>query len=91
MPQLNNHAVSKSVFIIPYEVLEKHFIAPKVISPFFNYKKVPRKLKKKYKHILQGDRYSFLDLNQKLWYILELVNPNYKRFLIKQIFSETVC
>jgi hypothetical protein len=70
---------------IPYDELEKHFTSPKVISSFFNYKRVPRKLKKKHIEILSGSRYSFLDENQKLWYILGLVNPNYKRFLIKQI------
>ena len=71
---------------LKYEDLEKHFTAPKVIS--YNYKRVPRKFKKKWKHILQGDRYDFLDLNQKLWYILEFTNPNYKRFLIKQIITK---
>ena len=92
MSQLNKHAVSKSVFIIPYEELEKHFIAPKLISPFFkDVVRVPRKFKKKWKHILCGDRYDFLDLGQKLWYIQHLTNPNYNRFLIKQIVSETVC
>jgi hypothetical protein len=67
-----------------YEDLEKHFIAPKTISPFYNCKRVPRKFKKKWKHILDDE---CLDLNQKLWYILELTNPNYKRFLIKQIIK----
>ena len=68
--------------MIPYQDLEKHFTAPKIISSFFNHKRVPRKFKKKWKHILQGDR---LDLNQKLWYIQSIVNPNYNNFLIKQI------
>lgn len=49
--------------MIPYQNLEKHFIAPKTISPFFNYKRVPKKFKKKWKHILQGEKYNFLDLN----------------------------
>jgi ribosomal protein L24E len=31
---------------IPYDELEKHFTSPKVTSSF-NYKRVPRKLKKK--------------------------------------------
>jgi hypothetical protein len=70
---------------IPYEKLDKCFTAPKVISSFFTYKKgnrVPRKFKKKWKHILD---FKFNDLNQNLWYILEYTNPNYKRFLIKRI------
>lgn len=71
--------------MIPYQNLEKHFIAPKTISPFFNYKRVPKKFKKKWKHILQGEKYNFLDLNQKLWYIQSIVNPSYNDFLIKQI------
>lgn len=65
-----------------YHKLEKHFIASKNLK--FDYKRVPRKFKKKWKHILQ-DSYHFLTLNQKLWYILGLTNPDYKRFLIKQI------
>lgn len=66
-----------------YQELEKHFTAPKVIS--FNHTRVSRKFKKKWRHILQGDRYSFLDLNQKLWFIQGIENQNYNRFLIKQI------
>jgi hypothetical protein len=69
--------------MIPYEELEKHFTAPKTIG--FNYKRVPRKFKKKWKHILQGERYNFLELGQKLWYIQHLTNEDYNRFLIKQI------
>lgn len=82
--QLLETAVNKSVCLIPYEDLEKHFTAPKVISPFFkNVNRVPRKFKKKLKHILCGNRYDHLDLGQKLWYIQSLTNPNYNRFLIK--------
>lgn len=69
-----------------YDSLEKHFTAPKSVS--FNYKKVPRKFKKKYKLILQGDRYNFLTLNQKLWLIQGIINPNYNRFLIKQVCKD---
>ena len=70
-----------------YEDLDKHFTAPKNhgLVNFFNCKRTPRKFKKKWKHILCGDRYDFLDLNQKLWYIQGLMNPNYNRFLIKKI------
>lgn len=70
---------------IPYEELNRCFTAPKVISPFFAYKKgtrLPRKFKKKWKHILNVN---FCTLNQKLWWILEYTNSNYKRFLIKRI------
>lgn len=73
--------------IIEYKDLDKHFTAPKNIGnvSFFNCKRVPRKFKKKWKHILCGNRYDFLNLNQKLWYIQYLTNPNYNRFLIKKI------
>jgi len=70
---------------IPYENLDKYFTAPKIISPFYSYKessKIPRKFKKKWKNILG---LKFNTLNQNLWYILEFTNPNYKRFLIKQL------
>ena len=70
---------------IPYEDLDRYFTTPKVISPFYSYKKndrVPRKFKKKWKKILD---LKFNTLNQNLWYILEFKNPNYKRFLIKKI------
>lgn len=63
-----------------YEDLEKHFIQGK-IKPAV--KRVPRKFKKEYKHILCGKRYDYLELGQKLWYIQGLINPNYNRFLIK--------
>jgi hypothetical protein len=69
--------------MIPYEELEKHFSAPKVIS--FDCKRVPRKFKKKWKHILQTEQYKHLDLGQKLWYIQHISNNDYNRFLIKQI------
>lgn len=67
--------------IMNYHSLDKHFTAPKNMS--FNCKRVPRKFKKKWKHIL--NTYDFLTLNQKLWYIQGLTNPNYNRFLIKKI------
>lgn len=65
--------------MIPYENLEKHFTAPKRISPFFNFKRVPRKLKKKYN--IRDKK----QINQRLWFIQSLTNPDYNRFLIKQI------
>ena len=66
-----------------YKDLDRHFTSPKQSG--LTSKRVPRKFKKKWKHILQGDRFDFLTLGQKLWYIQGLVNPNYNRFLIKQI------
>jgi hypothetical protein len=74
----------KRFYKIPYEELDKHFTAPKIISPFFrDVKRVPRKFKKKY--ILCGDRYDFISVGEKLWYIQHLTNPNYNSFIIKQM------
>ena len=72
-----------------YEDLDKHFTKPKIISPFYRYKKVPRKLKKKCKKWLEQNYLTTegLSINQQLWYLLELTNPNYKRFIIKQIIE----
>ena len=73
--------------LIEYDVLDKHFIAPKQISPFYkNDIKIPRKLKKKVKTFC-GIHYSDKSNAQRLWHYLEKKNPNYKRFLIKQICS----
>lgn len=69
---------------LPYDKLDKHFTAPNKISPFFNVKRVPRKFKKKWRHILTHKVYKHLTLNQKLWFIQGVVNPNYNKFLIKQ-------
>jgi len=67
-----------------YDDLNNHFTAPKIISPFYNFKRIPRKIKKKWKHIFDDP---YLNINQKMWHILEFTNPNYKRFLIKQIID----
>jgi hypothetical protein len=63
------------------------FTKPKNFNkyPIKKHKRVPRKFKKKWKHILQGDRYDFLDLGQKLWFIRWQTNPKYNEFLIKEI------
>jgi hypothetical protein len=61
-----------------------NFTAPKIISPFYCYKRVPRKFKKKWKHIFDDP---YLDINQKCWYILEFTNPQYKQFIINQIIE----
>ena len=70
-----------------YEHLHKHFTERKnvVESHFFNCKRVPRKFKKKWKHILCSSRYYFLELGQKLWYIQSLTNNDFNRFLIKKM------
>jgi len=65
------------------------FVAPNnFIGSYFKCKRVPRKFKKKWKHILQGNRYDFLELNQKLWFIQGLENPQFNRFLINFIASK---
>ena len=62
------------------------FTKPKnFIGSFFNCKRVPRKFKKKWKYILQGSRYDFLDLNQKLWLIQGTTNPEYNAFLTLEV------
>lgn len=71
-----------------YEDLDKHFIAPKTISPFYkNGIKIPRKLKKKVKNYC-GINWTDHDNAQRLWYYMEKTNPNYKSFLIKQICNK---
>jgi hypothetical protein len=72
---------------IEYSDLERHFIAPKTlgIKPrFYNVKRVPRK-KKKNLIKLSVWNYKFLTLGQKLWYNLNIENPDYVAFLIKKI------
>lgn len=59
------------------------YTAPKQLSPFYNCKRAPRKLKKKYKE--QLNKYPFLTLNEKLWIILGETNKNYRDFIIKII------
>jgi len=56
------------------------FTTPKVMSPFYRCKRIPRKLKKK---ITLSKEY--LDINQLLWWYLEFSNPEYKKFLIQQL------
>lgn len=70
-----------------YHNLDKHFTAPETISPFYGEIRVPRKLKKKVK---QWCRLSWKGNSNaaRLWYYMEKSNPNYKRFLIKQICQE---
>lgn len=70
-----------------YSELNKHFTPPAKISPFYEKVRIPRKLKKKVKKFCRLS-WENLDNGQKLWYYLEKSNPNYKKFLIKQICDE---
>ena len=70
--------------VIPYIDLDKYFTAPEKISPFYGDIRIPRKLKKKVKSFV-GNSWSDNDNASRLWYYMEKSNPNYKRFLIKQI------
>ena len=53
-------------------------------KPFYNFKRMPRKLKKRIKKTLEATG-SFLNINQKLWYLLEFENKAYRDFLISKI------
>lgn len=71
--------------LIDYDNLEKYFIAPKTLSPFYTDDiKIPRKLKKKVKQF-SWVHWDGLTNGQRLWSYMDKQNPNYKRFLIKQI------
>lgn len=71
--------------MIPYDSLDKAFIAPKRISPFFDESvKLPRKVKKQAKKFC-GVHWDNLSNAQRLWYYMEVWKPDYKRFIIKQI------
>jgi hypothetical protein len=67
-----------------YNELDKHFIAPETISPFYGKTRIPRKLKKKVKQWC-GLSWKGNNNGARLWYYLENSNPNYKQFLIKKI------
>lgn len=68
-----------------YEELEKHFISPSRISPFYESDiKIPRRLKKKVKGFCRI-HYKLLTNGQRLWYYMENSNTDYKRFLIKMV------
>lgn len=68
---------------IPYEELDKHFTAPKHLNerPFFNYNRLPRKLKKKLKKTIPYYNYGG-NIKILLWFAME---ENYKRFIIKKL------
>lgn len=72
-----------------YEDLDIHFKRPLLWIPnkqsfFAHYKRIPRKLKKEAKYKAS----TTLPLMNKLWDVLYQKNPNYCRFLIKQIIYE---
>ena len=70
---------------IKYENLEKHFTAPKVLSPFYKDGiRIPRNLKPKVKDFC-GGYWNGLDNGQRMWYYMEKVKPDFKRFLIKKM------
>lgn len=71
-----------------YNNLEQHFIAPKVISPFFGeVKRLPRKVKKLIKKfdVYMSDKTNMLSLGKKYWFYLSMTNPEYASFIVKQI------
>ena len=71
-----------------YETLEKHFSSPKIINV---YKRLPRKFKKRInKFIFNDNKFELVrakdyELNKKMWYLGWFLNPDYNRFLIKEI------
>lgn len=69
---------------IPYSELDKYFTAPKTVSPFYGDIRIPRKLKKQVKKFC-GISWESNSNAACLWYYMEKTNPNYKRFLIKEI------
>ncbi len=83
--------------IIDYNKLDKHFTAPKILSTIYDPNiKIPRKLKKKVKNFMTlrtfrslkkhtSSIFNRLNNGERLWFYLENVNPNYKRFLIKKV------
>jgi len=73
-----------------YHDIDKHFVAPATISPFYaDGTRIPRKLKKKVK-VFCGCHWNILTNAQRLWWYLDVVNPNYKTFLVKRICSKYV-
>ena len=73
--------------MIIYVDLDRHFTAPKVISPFYSDDvRIPRKIKKDVKAFC-GLHWSLLTNSQRLWYYLEKKNNNYKRFIMKKVIQ----
>lgn len=72
--------------MIKYGDLEKHFTAPKIISPFYKDIRISRKLKKEIKK--DNFWHKSLTNGQILWHYLYKTNYNYHSFLIKQICKQ---
>mgnify|MGYP006420543349 CR=1 FL=1 len=67
------------------ENMNKEFIAPTRLSPFYpTHTRIPRKLKKEVK-IYCGSSWNLLHNSQRLWHYLGYTNPKYKKFIIKEI------
>jgi len=62
----------------------KHFTTPEILSPFYNVKRIPRKLKRKVKKFCSVHWHGLTN-NERLWHYLEKQNPAYKQFLISKI------
>lgn len=52
------------------------------LSPFYHFKRVPRKIKKKYKKEFKRNT---LGINSTMWYILGVENKEYLDFLIGEV------
>lgn len=63
------------------------FSAPKNLgkTPFYNFKRLPRKTKKQLNKAVPKDKYYFLDDKQRMWYYLGMTNQKYRDFLIQEI------
>lgn len=66
--------------------MNNKYTLPKIISPFYDVKRIPRKLKKRVKKWCWV-YWAGNDNNVRLWHYLEKKNPDYKRFIIKTICS----
>jgi len=66
----------------------KKFTELKQLSPFFNGKRIPRKLKKQIKKTL-GNSFKTLTNEQALWEFLGIINPDYKFFLIEKMITHS--
>lgn len=69
-----------------FDDLDNHFTLPKRFGkqPFYGQCRIPRKLKKKIKNYV-GIHWNGLNNGQRIWHYMEKSNPDYKRFLIKNI------
>lgn len=56
-----------------------------IMNMHFNYNRVPRKYKKKWRSVFS--KFHFLELNQIIWYITYKQNPSHINNLIKNIIN----